>query len=930
LDEVIQFSTAKKRLAVLNKLQLGVDACKLSYNPSSTLGKSFVVCLVNFNDSDWLNRLMSVGNAAKEDYFAQPAQRRAQRRELMQKLRYIAKLSSTQARAIFIELGVEDENNVPDATQRLLDVAALEDVEAIVVDRRSLRTNDTSFEQYFAIVERLMTEEEKAVDERRHGQQLFLPVASSIPDLMARVAQRIEEMKTAAVQDGKPLLEVNVPSASWLARQFLPRSTRTRAADNYTRRFDLRYAMQSRSLREVHDDSHYCATRWLYLKRYLMAHPGDVAVVSADDKAKIPIGEPTKAVAACSTQRRVLMLAGEGRPPSVLAMDHDYDVKCRLVPSVVLSIKPPRPDDDDQSFYHGRAYVSLKEGVHMPSCPAGHMVELLRVLNREHPAGLPPIVALFTDGGSDHRTTYRSVRLALISFFLHSGVDMVIAERCAPGQSYVNFAERPMASLNMALYGVAMARIEHPNEEIEGRIAKAGGLNDLRTSTTAEEIEHVSRPAIDMLGTRFEGQTYSGEHVRRFAPATHDERLGLLATLRRIDDGINVDDPEVFERPRVRAWLNEHARFRHYGIQIHKCATGCAACTARLRPALDLGFVPDPKLNTVPDSDGRYHYYPYEEMVQEGVEDANELERPSNRKAEKRPARASGATIDQHRVDYFTAEYHTDAFAWQKIVATIKCGSCGRSRAVFGTHAPTAIEAATLANILADVVDKFICGDNVCPPHHAFFHQLPATDTQHSEAAVAQPSSASAATNDPANTPSSSSNPEVGVALPAQPAPIASQAATADRNEDAAPKRPSAAAEAPAPHKRTRAGSSRSGIPFAIYVRLANKCTSRMEEGVYKFLMRDAHEHDPLPKTLRNLHADSKQMLPVPPCLFCGSAVPNSLLTRQRENIQRLNECLLYPMCHGCEKKGCEFELVKYSKEQLRKEKEEMRKKKHV
>lgn len=60
-------------------------------------------------------------------------------------------------------------------------------------------------------------------------------------------------------------------------------------------------------------------------------------------------------------------------------------------------------------------YVGLKENAFQPSSPIRHMTELNQILTSQKDDN--PILLLYTDGGQDHRVTYISVQLSLISIF---------------------------------------------------------------------------------------------------------------------------------------------------------------------------------------------------------------------------------------------------------------------------------------------------------------------------------------------------------------------------------------------------------------------------------------------------------------------------------------------------------------------------------
>lgn len=65
---------------------------------------------------------------------------------------------------------------------------------------------------------------------------------------------------------------------------------------------------------------------------------------------------------------------------------------------------------------------------------------------------------MYTDGGPDHRLTYTSVKLALIGLFLELDLDLLIALRTAPHNSWANPVERIMSIVNIGLQGVGVMR----------------------------------------------------------------------------------------------------------------------------------------------------------------------------------------------------------------------------------------------------------------------------------------------------------------------------------------------------------------------------------------------------------------------------------------------------------------------------------------
>ena len=65
---------------------------------------------------------------------------------------------------------------------------------------------------------------------------------------------------------------------------------------------------------------------------------------------------------------------------------------------------------------------------------------------------------IYSDGRPDHRLTYHSVQLNLMSVCVNLDLAMLIAARTAPGHSWANPVERLMSLLNLAFHNVANSR----------------------------------------------------------------------------------------------------------------------------------------------------------------------------------------------------------------------------------------------------------------------------------------------------------------------------------------------------------------------------------------------------------------------------------------------------------------------------------------
>ena len=148
---------------------------------------------------------------------------------------------------------------------------------------------------------------------------------------------------------------------------------------------------------------------------------------------------------------------------------------CNHIYIILYDIQIDIPTNIDGSFYRGDVYISFKDSILQPSSPFRHAAELKKLLqsrggklkdvcdfkilicfiltpNSAYLLAVPPIVLIFTDGGPDHRSTYMSVKLAMIALFLEMDLHGLIA------------LQRIMSIVNLGLQGVGVMRQKQNNE----------------------------------------------------------------------------------------------------------------------------------------------------------------------------------------------------------------------------------------------------------------------------------------------------------------------------------------------------------------------------------------------------------------------------------------------------------------------------------
>lgn len=136
-----------------------------------------------------------------------------------------------------------------------------------------------------------------------------------------------------------------------------------------------------------------------------------------------------------------------------------------------------------------------------------HATELSKLIKSNFSSQASRMVLLISDGGPYHRLTCLSVKVALIALFLNLNVDMLIAIRTHPHQSWSNMAGRVMSTLNLALQNVSLARVEM-DPELEAKIPYKTTLTQLREAIEKSPLLPVAfcdsmSPVIAHLAVRF-------------------------------------------------------------------------------------------------------------------------------------------------------------------------------------------------------------------------------------------------------------------------------------------------------------------------------------------------------------------------------------------------------------------------------------------
>ena len=617
IEEPFQNNVARYRF--FSELQLSVPVDIISFCPGGSVVTTF--CLVHVPENRSEAELLTQGARMVQKIKPQLKEyhTRAQRNLFKSKLSNIANIQPALVDFIYSELSLDASTmNHPDMQHRLRLISLGE--EGLIADLRHLNTGRPN-DRYDVFFEKLieLVADKTAADDRRHGTGVaHLSEWISLQDMIEQAAKKCP--------DGTP-----IPSKSLVRLQFAPNNPYTSRAQNFSARVPVQYKIQRRQLRAQHPDNHYCAALFKYLKFKAIELKDHAVLYCCDDKAKLPVGEPDKPVSTGVKGR----LSIAQTTTELTALDHDMCMSS-LTPSVVLQSQIP--ESVEQSFVRGKVTTVINDSVFQASSPFRHAVILQKVT--ESLEKQPSILLKYTDGGTDQRNTLQSVQCASICLFKEFNLDMLIAVRCAPGQSYINPAERIMSVLNYGLQNCATERARL-DEESEKILKRCNSMAELRTAAVkqpqlVEKWKESVEPVQALVQNRFLRLKLKEEPITVTDPATSEEIDVLKRHLRELFpdlDLLKLQKVHTNKSQSYISWKANHCLETQYTFQIRKCSD--EQCC--LPPTCDkelLNWLPNPML----DETGE-HYKDYDVVKNEQT---SECDRPSSKLS--KPPRTSKAT----------------------------------------------------------------------------------------------------------------------------------------------------------------------------------------------------------------------------------------------------------------------------------------------
>ena len=306
--------------------------------------------------------------------------------------------------------------------------------------------------------------------------------------------------------------------------------------------------------------------------------------------------------------------------------------------------------------------------------------------------------------------------------FKDLNLDMVILARCAPGNSWVNPAER-MSILNLGLQNCALER--HATEDDKFR--SHNSMSAIRTAIAAKpELKEpwVSsvQPVQQLIVKRFERLKLKDVPFETIPPVTDDEIGVLQRHLRELFPGMDLQKLQKNNTKKIESyqlWLENHCRQRHYTFQVRKCENP-ACCPPASLPRERLDWLPDPVLDATSE-----HYQQYSEVKGQTT---TEEDRPTYCK----PATGEAGT-KSHKKGKMTGNLRsataaepvaTDStpttpgpstvasmYTAQNARYTVECCECRKPRVIYSKNKLTERQILKLAVSISEA--DYCCGDHI-------------------------------------------------------------------------------------------------------------------------------------------------------------------------------------------------------------------------
>jgi len=276
-------------------------------------------------------------------------------------------------------------------------------------------------------------------------------------------------------------------SVSTLRRLMLPPDSRRVSAGSYKCLLPVRWKLPTKDGGRMSIDIHFCRADVKLIRAWIARVDG--VHLCFDDKAMLGTGD-SAVIRQCAITQNVLM------PVSISTSDFASTRERSLQLTSFLFVRPKTTrsarltglaesgrTNNMPSINGGRASVTVRKYIDLPSSAAQHLRDLLAVIESNRNEVLLPArngslcSALFlqTDGGADVNPRFDGMRIACAMIFLALDLDVLCHAATAGYDSKMNRAERVNATLTKLFSGVQLpqdATLENAMEEASLRIGQ--------------------------------------------------------------------------------------------------------------------------------------------------------------------------------------------------------------------------------------------------------------------------------------------------------------------------------------------------------------------------------------------------------------------------------------------------------------------------
>lgn len=358
-----------------------------------------------------------------------------------------------------------------------------------------------------------------------------------------RSIKTLDELKKELENQGFVL------SRSALYLRLQPRLSSSMQGKRHVATVPVRLIRAQNDSHEKHVDGKFCTATIRSLEELAsLLGPNEVAFLSQDDKARVPIG------LTAANKQAPLMMHLEYK---VTLPDHDWVVASqhKLVPSVYagITIKSDGLGNPAAVGYSGPTYVAIRSGKHSSSTAYAHALDFETIINlpefqsilkTEDGKSLKPIIIISVDGGPDENPRYKKVIATSVHHFIKNDLDAFFIATNAPHRSCFNRVERRMAPLSKELAGIIL-----PHDEYGSHLNSQGYTIDS-----------------DLEKRNFE---FAGSCLAEVWSSITLDTFPVVSKYIKPDNS-ELDAAEILSKDEI--WMSNHVRTSQYFTQIVKCS----------------------------------------------------------------------------------------------------------------------------------------------------------------------------------------------------------------------------------------------------------------------------------------------------------------------------------------------------------------------